>query len=976
MADSGGPADREKPVPSGGAGLRFRLLGPLGGWHGEQPLDLGRRQQQAFLAMLLARPGRVLTVAALGGGVFEEDRPPSRPRSVLATHVYRLRREFRRYAAEHLLVTVDGGYRLDLPAQAVDVDAFDFLVAQADEALGAGERPRARDLLARALALHQGEPLAGLPGRHAAELRRHLAERRLAVLETKLGLDVELGDSPCCLVDLQQAVFAHPFRERFRALLMVEFHRSGRPAEARAVHAEARRFYRAEGLDCPDLDALLDRTRHADPAPAGSAPALVPRQLPAGVGDFTGRQTVVARLTALLSRPDPAAVAVLAVNGLGGVGKTTLALHVAHSLRERFPDGQLHLDLRGAEADPIDPAQALATLLAALGLAGRAIPADPVERAALYRTTVAGRRLLLLLDNAADAAQVIPLLPGARTCAVLITSRGWLTALPGAHHLHLDALERSEALDLLAAIAGRARIQAEPEAAAAIATACGLLPLALRVAGSRLAADPTQPLGQLAASLADEATRLAELACHPAAVEPVLALSYARLDAAQARALRLLALPDAPELALPAAAALLDHGLDGTRELLETLVDLNLLQSPAADRYGFHDLVKVFARQRSTRQDSPGSVTAAFARLLDFCLASARNAERTAHHASRPRRSPIEATTTAPGLAFHTIERANAWMLTQSALHHAVIHRACQDPGLPLAGAAALLDTMGSALFGCTYASTVADLAGHLAAAALARGERGAEALARAVRGGMLWHTACYARAGTELGRALPLCEGRELRGLRARVLQILGRTARMLRKHEEAISVLTEAAAVFRELGDAEAEGLTLGELAVNQAECGHLAQARATATRGAELTGGQLSSSEALGRFYLAKVLHLDGDLAPALAEAEHAHRRLRRFGLTDYHVAAGSLIALVHLAAGRERAAVQAAEETLPLARQASGKLEGHLLRTLGEACARLHRTDRARSCLVEALGRFRQLNLPWEAAEVERTLHGLA
>jgi hypothetical protein len=589
---------------------------------------------------------------------------------------------------------------------------------------------------------------------------------------------------------------------------------------------------------------------------------------------------------------------------------------------------------------------------------------------------VTGRRLLLLLDNAADAAQVLPLLPGARSCAVLVTSRRWLSLLPGAHHFHLDAMARAEALDLLATIAGRARLEAEPEAAAAIATACGLLPLAVRVAGSRLAADPAQPLDHLAASLADEETRLAELACRHTAVEPVLALSYDRLNAAQARALRLLSLPDAPELPLAAAGALLDHGLDETRELLETLVDLNLLQSPAADRYGFHDLVKVFARQCSGRQDTPGSVTAAFARLLDFCLASARNAERTVHHVNRARRSLIGATTTAPGLAFHTIDEANTWMLTQSALHHAVIHRAALHPGLPLAETADLLDTMGSVLFGRAYATTVAELAGHLATAALTRGDRAAEALARTVRAGMLWHTSCYARAGAELGRALPLCEGRELRGLRARVLQILGRTARMLREHEKAISVLTEAAAVFRELGDDEAEGLTLGELAVNQAECGRLAQARATATRGAELTGRQLSSSEALGRFYLAKVLHLDGDLAPALAEAEHARRRLRCFGLTDYHVAAGALIALVHLAAGRERAAVQAAEETLPLARQASGKLEGHLLRTLGEACARLHRTDRARSCLAEALGRFRQLNLSAEAAEVERTLRGLA
>ncbi|MFD8478047.1 BTAD domain-containing putative transcriptional regulator [Kitasatospora sp. NPDC059673] len=958
---------------AGEAGLRFRLLGPLAGWVGEQPLALGRRQQQAFLAMLIAAPGRVLTTDRLGDGIFDEDNPPGNPKSVLATHAYRVRRELRSHEAGHLLVTVDGGYRLDVPAGALDFVAFDRLVAGAGEALAAGERPRARDLLSQALALHEGEPLAGLPGRHADELRRHLTERRLDALETKLGLDVELGSGPSCLVELDQAVFAHPFRERFRALLMLEYHLSGRPEEARAVYEDARRFYLGEGLTCADLDALHRRILRNDPGlvaaarpalveerPAGPAPTAVPEQLPGPLPDFTGRQADVARLAEALSHPDPGAVVISAINGLGGVGKTSLAVHVGHALRARFPDGRLHVDLRGAQPVPLDPGEALAGFLTALGVADREIPADLAERAALFRTTVTGRRLLILLDNAAGPEQVAPLLPGSRTCAVLVTSRAWLTTLPGARHLPLDAMAAQEALDLLAAVAGRARIEAEPVAAAAIVTACGRLPLAVRVAGSRLAADPAQSLVQLADSLADERTRLGELTHEQASVEPVLALSYARLTEEQARALRLLALPDAPDLGPADAAALLDRGPAETRELLDALVDLNLLQSPAADRYGFHDLLKVFARQRGG--DTAAAVTAAFARLLDFCVTGARNAESAAH------RDP-------DGHGFAGAEEAAAWLRERTALHRAVIQRACQDAELSLTQTVDLLDAMGSILFGRGYVTTVADLAGQVAAAAMVRGERDAEALARSVRGGMLWHANSYAEAGQELRGCLALCDGPDRLKLRADTLKLLGANARALRDFEQAVGCLEEAAELFRQQADETAEGLVLGELAFNHAQCGRLEQARAAAERCVELTGRQVSIPQSIGRYYLARVLHLCGELGPALEQAEHVVERFRSFGMLAFEAATGSLIARIHLSAARDRATVRAAEEALPKARQVGGLLEGGLLRALGEALTRLGHTDRARICLQQALGHYRQLELAGDAAEVEELLRGL-
>ncbi|WP_323189392.1 BTAD domain-containing putative transcriptional regulator [Kitasatospora sp. NBC_00240] len=986
------PVPATERTPASTPELRFHLLGPLTARVGDHHLDLGRSQQQAFLAMLLAHPGRPLTAARLAEGVFDEDNPPSRPRSVLATHAYRLRRALRDHRAEHLLVTVDGGYRLDVPAESLDSVVFDRLVAQAEDP--AADRPRARDLLTSALALHEGEPLAGLPGAHAVELRRHLAERRVAALEAKLALDVDLGDNPSCLVELDQAVFAHPFRERFRALLMLEYHLADRPAEALAVYADARRDYRAEGLDCPELDTLHTRIRRADPAlgtatrPVGRSAAAhgrpvpdrgadpggtpVPEQLPTPLADFTGRQSAVAELATVLTRPHPGAVVISAINGIGGSGKTGLAVHVAHALRAWFPDGRLHLDLRGTRADPLDPVEALGLLLASLGVADREIPADPAERAALYRTTVAGRRLLVLLDDAASAEQIAPLLPGARTCAVLVTSRVWLTGLPGAHHLHLDAMRPAEALDLLAIAAGRARTEAEPEAATAIVTACGLLPLAVRVAGSRLAADPAQSLAGLARALADEQTRLAELAYHHAAVEPVLALSYARLDGEQARALRLLALPDTAVLGLGPAAALLDRAPERTRELLETLADLNLLNSPAADRYRLHGLLRVFARRRGAGEETPAEVSAAYARLLAFCLATARNAEATAHRVEHARRSLITAETAAPGRTFDTVEDATAWLRDQTELHRTVIRRACQDPALPLAQAADLTDKMGSILFGRDYVTTVGDLAARVAEAAPARGERDAEALARSVRGSMLWHAGSYAAAGEELRRCLPLCVGAALRRLRANVLQLLGANARALSDFEAAIGPLEGASSLFHQLDDETAEGLALGELGYNHARCGHLTRARAAGERCAELTGGEVSISSSVGSYYLARILHLCGDLARALERAESALARFRSFGMPAFQAATGGLIARIHLTAGRPTAAVRAAEEALPQARCVGGMLEGTVLRTLGQALADLGHRSRAGACLGQAHEHFRRLGLDADAAETERLL----
>ncbi len=342
---------------------------------------------------------------------------------------------------------------------------------------------------------------------------------------------------------------------------------------------------------------------------AGLPPGAAPCQLPPDLVDFTGRTELVCWLRQLLARPpdataggsDVGAVVVSAVAGKAGVGKSALAVHVAHQLAVEFPDGQLYANLRGARRQPLHPGGMLGWFLRALGVDGAAIPAGMEERAALYRSSLAGRRVLVVLDDAGSEAQVRPLLPGSPTCAVLVTSRACLAGLEGARLLDLDVLDPAQAVTLLGRMVGQGRVDAEPEAAAQLARRCGYLPLALRVAGARLAARPHGRLAELVERLADERQRLDELAYGQVAVRASLSLSYRALEPAAQRLFGRLGLLHADDVAGWVAAAVLDSPVERATELADRLVDARLLEVAGRDatgqvRYRFHDLVRVYAR--------------------------------------------------------------------------------------------------------------------------------------------------------------------------------------------------------------------------------------------------------------------------------------------------------------------------------------------------------------------------------------------
>ncbi|MFB7908064.1 BTAD domain-containing putative transcriptional regulator [Kitasatospora sp. NPDC056076] len=962
-------------VDKGGTGLRCALLGPLRAWYGAQEVELGRPQQRALLAVLLGAGGRTVATSVLIEGVWGGT-PPADPRKAVQLAVSRLRAALKPHtgdAPERLpLLRVGDGYALR--PTPTDADEWQALLAEAERLRRADAPPQdVRDVLHRAQRLWTGEALAGLPGPHAEAVRTRLAEQRISAKETQLELDADLGDRTDLTAEATGLALEHPGRPRLTAVLMRALYQAGRKAEALAVYEDARPSLPPDDHGPAELQLrILREDAGLLPPKTESEPAAdtwqAPGQLPSGLPDFTGRTEEVEALTDQLAGAGGRAVVVSALDGMGGVGKTTLAVHTARQVRARFPDGQLFADLRGADRTPPDPGTVLAAFLRALGIAPDQIPPDTGERSALYRSALAGRRVLVVLDNAATLDHVEPLLPGAAGCAVLITSRRRLTGLAGAHHLRLDTMPPAEALALLTRIVGTERVTAEPEAAEEVVLACGLLPLAVRIAASRLATDPALTLAGLAEGLRHE-HRLAELSDGERTVEATFALSYHRLDPELARAFRLLSLPEAPDLPLPCAAALLGRTEDEADQLLETLVDLNLLHSPRFGRYGFHDLVRDYARGRLAAEEHPAEHTAAVGRLTDFCLATARNADLAARKAEPAELSLLGASVSATGRPITDGAEAVRWMRDQAEVHAAAIVLNCADPALPLDRAAELADRMGAVLAERTQTGILGDLAALIAREAGARGESGPLALARYLRGTMLWHINRYAESEAEIRRAVALAEQDvQTEPVLAKALINLGSNARIQGRYAEAAEHAGRAAELFHRLGARRAEGSALGEFAFSAAHTGRLAEARDAAERSARLMSDSGPVSAAIGRYYLARVLRLCGDPEAALTHALGARDEFATLQVTVFEAAAGDLAARIHLEAGRRLLAADLAEAVLPQARRTSAALEAALLRTLGTALTGLGRPRQARACLADALDGYRRIGLDEDAAQV--------
>ncbi|HEX6684354.1 MAG TPA: tetratricopeptide repeat protein [Candidatus Limnocylindrales bacterium] len=853
--------------------MEFRLLGLVEVRAGGTVVDAGRPRQRMVLSALLVDAGRVVPTHVLIDRVWG-DALPGNVLGTLRAHIARIRRVLERASAlgdEPLqLIHRAGGYVLDLDPDRIDLHRARRLLRASREDGCRDERRLG--LLREAIRLWQGEPLTGLDGDWVNRMRLAWERERVELVLAWARAELR-GDNPeAVLGPLHELAERHPLVESLAAMLMRALAAAGRPAEALERYANLRAKLVAElGAEPgPELQAVhravLRGELDGQDAKATATPVVpvVPAQLPADVSAFTGRDSELNRIDELLSQVGAGgdtAVLISAVSGTAGVGKTALAIHWAHRVRERFPDGQLYVNLRGYDPDqPVSPADALAGFLAALGVSGQDVPIGLDERAARYRSEIADRRVLIVLDNAATVEQVRPLLPGTPSCMVLVTSRdslAGLVAVHGAVRLDLDLLPLGDAVALLRRLVGT-RVDAEPTAAAALAGQCARLPLALRIAAELVVTRATTPLADLVAEFSDLHRRLDLLdggGDPRIAVSAVFSWSVRHLEPPAARMFRLLGLHPGPDADAHAAAALADTGLDSARQALDRLARACLVTQTGHGRFGMHDLLRAYAVELAGADLAADDLKAALRRLFDYYLATAAAAVDLLYPAEVHRRPRVGPART-PVPAITDPQSARGWLEAERAcLAACAAHTADHDLPEHAVRLSSILfrylyggyATEALAVHG--YARQAAQLTGDVAGEAQAAlglgvahvqlgryvmggwhfeqavalfgrsGDRTGEQHALTNLGTVLWWQGQYAAAGERYSRSLALCRQMGDRIGEARALGNLASVEERLGHYDSAAEHVRRALALFREAGDRTGEPEALSNLGLVEA-------------------------------------------------------------------------------------------------------------------------------------------------------------
>lgn len=615
--------------------LEFRILGPLEVHSNGMSIRIGGARQQRLLALLLLAANRVVPVERLVDELW--DTPPQSVRQQIHNAVGSLRRTMSEHTGDVHIKWTEVGYRLATPDESVDANQFLSLTREAKRLEAQGQLTEAVTVLRTALDIWRGDALAGLDGSTIENAAARLHEQRLTAVEDLMSLRLLTGEAGSVVGELRQLVAEHPLRDSLRISLMRALHRSGRQADALPVYEEGRRMLAEElGLDpSPRLreahaDVLRGATEPATtpvtPDPDGHTPPDAVRSyLPHDTTDFSGRSAELLELRAAMASTSPTAITISAVDGMGGVGKTTLAVHLGHQVAARYPDGHYFIDLRGftAGTNPVSLERALDMLLGNSGVPPELVPSTLDGRSALWRSQVAGQRILLIIDNAVDAAHVRPLLPGTAGALVVVTSRRKLTALEGALPMSLDVLPIEDAITLFTKIAGAKRTAAEPDAVVTAIELCGRLPLAIRIAAARLRDRAGWTIADLVNRLRNYSQRVRFLQTDDRSVMAALRVSYRYLSPPQQRMFRLLSLHPGADFDAYAAAAVTGLPLDEVEQHLDSLFDDNLLKQDTAGRFYFHDLIRDCSHQLLTSEEDGPQQRAALGRLLDYYLHAA-----------------------------------------------------------------------------------------------------------------------------------------------------------------------------------------------------------------------------------------------------------------------------------------------------------------------------------------------------------------
>ena len=941
--------------------MQFRLIGPVEIHSAGQVIEIGPPQQRLLAAALAVDAGRLVTAESLIDRVWDD--APAGARRTLHVLVSKMRRVLEHArgpdADEVTVVRRSGGYLLQLAPDQVDLLRFRRMAQDARQADDATEV----SLLRAAVALWQGEPLSGLPGNWAARAREAWRQEYLEVAVAWARAELRSGDPAATIGTLTMLAEEYPLAESVPAALMRALCAVGRPADALAWYSQvSRRLGDELGVDPgPELQAIYQATlrdpnqqaRAVSSAPAvperapaagdaaeDQARSMVPRELPAPVAHFAGRSAEFTALTALLDRRDeqlPRTLLVSAIGGTAGVGKTALAVHWAHQVAERFPDGQLYVNLRGYDpGQPVPASDALAGLLRALGVPGTDIPPETDERAARYRSLLAGKQMLIVLDNAGSAGQVRPLLPGTGACAVLVTSRDALAGLvarDGAVRLDLDALPLPDAVALLRALIG-ARVDADPEAAEQLAAQCCQLPLALRVAAELAVTRPAAPLAALTAELTDQGTRLdlLEAGGDPGTgVRAVFSWSYRYLDAAAARAFRLLGLHPGPDIEPYAAAALTGMTLARARQALDALARAHLIQRAQPGRYTMHDLLRAYARDLADDTETGDDQQAALTRLFDYYLHTTVAAMDTLSPAERGRRPRIPRPATPvpplpdPTAARHWLDAERAALVAVGG--HASAH------GWPR-HATSLAATLYRYLHSGGHFPEAITVFRHALVAARGIGDHAAEGFALLNIGTVDWQQGRYQRAADHHREALSLFRAAGDRAGEARALGNLGLVDTALGRYEQAARYQQESVGIHRDIGDRFGETRDLGNLGLARQRQGRYQEA-----------AGYHSQSLELSR---------------EIGDREGEGYALTRLGVIELR------LSRYQLAAGYLRQAMALFRE----AGDTGG--EADTLTRLGEAYLGLGRYEQAAGNFAQALAIFREIGDPGTEADA---LNGL-